>query len=72
MAKPNAKPYTVRGITYANTDNASHIKIGTLTELYLVILALEGDKLAEEILNSAGVIFCDIYGNQVWPVLQQP
>lgn len=71
MAKPEPKPYTVRGITYAKTVNAHNIKLKDLAELYLVIRAIEGDKLAEEILNSAGYIVTDVYGVQVWPVLPQ-
>lgn len=59
------KTLTVRGIEFAST--AGYVPLGELTKLYLVFRALDGDKLAIEILEAAGTIVTDNNGNQIWP-----
>lgn len=58
------KEFTVRGITYKVTGS---IRLKELASVYLVHKALEGDELAKEILDAAGMKITDKDGNQIYP-----
>ena len=57
--------FEFRGISFAATG--SRIKLHDLAELYFVFRALEGEKLAQDILITAGTVVKDVSGNQIWP-----
>jgi len=63
------KKIAIRSISLFQSRVEGDIPLSRLSEIYLVLRAIEGDKLAQDILNAAGTIIHDIDENQIWPPL---
>ena len=61
--------FTIRGITFNKTGK---IRLDNLPAIYLVIRALEGDMLAEALLNMAEIVIINSDGEQIYPPLIPP
>lgn len=63
------KKLSVRGMNFFRSRVEGDIPLSRLSEIYLVLSAIEGDKLAQDILDAAGMIIYDLDGNQIYPIL---
>lgn len=59
------KSFLFRGIKYRTTGE--NLPISELASLYLIHKALDGDKLANELLQAAKTVVRDVNGKQVYP-----
>ena len=63
------KKLAMHGLNLFHSRVDGDVPLSRLSEIYFVMRAIEGDKLAQDILNAAGSIICDVDGNQIWPPL---
>lgn len=69
--KDTRKKFKLQGITFATSREGQSISLGALVELYLIMRAREGDKLAADILDAGNAIVMDVDGAQIWPMLEK-
>ena len=62
------KKVAIHGIDLFRSRVDGDIPLARLSEIYFVLRALEGDKLAQDILDAAGTILHDVDGNQIYPL----
>ena len=65
------KPVGVRGLKLASSRVSGDIPLMELCKMYLVLSALDGDRLAQELLDAAGAIVHDLDGNQIYPPMEE-
>jgi hypothetical protein len=69
MAETNdkRKKLAIHGLNLFQSRVEGDVPLSRLSEIYFVLRAIEGDKLAQDILDAAGSIICDVDGNQIYP-----
>jgi len=63
------KKLAIHGMNLFHSRVEGDVPLSRLSEIYFVLRAIEGDKLAQDILDAAGSIIYDVDGNQIWPPL---
>jgi hypothetical protein len=65
------KKVNVRGINLFRSRVSGDVSFSELCKMYLVLKALDGDRIAQELFDATGTIVHDLDGVQIYPPVDE-